>query len=634
MKPSLPLIRVSTVLLAVVGFWWTTPAKAQLPRPTNLHATLLSNGSVYLTWTDSAQGEDGYNVYRQKLNPGPYVVVNHGTTPDQNSYVDSSTLVRGATYWYYVAAYKGNVVGKKSNKVQIKIGTPPAADVVVNTLADHDDGTCSATDCTLREAIKYVPATGKVAFASGLNGTIQLDPNLGELAIGKGLTVQGPGADLITVSGNNAVRVFSVGSATVTLRGLTIANGSSGGGSGILLSAGTLTVSECVLTANIANFEGDLIGDGGAVFNSGDLTLTNSTVSDNNAFIGGAISNNGTLMISSSTLSVNAASRDGGCIYNHARGRVVVNNSTFFGNTTLLVGGAIINYGTLMLNNSTLSGNSVTGINSSGGGISNHDGGTAVVRNSTISGNSCASGLGGGIFSGSNNTLVVTNLTVSNSTVSGNGAIYGGGISNTLGTVTVSNSTLSGNVAFYGGGGIFNDRATMAVSNSTLVGNTATNDSGGIFGAGGGISMSGYGGTLDLNNSIVAANSADAAGPDIFGTVSSGDYNLVQNTDGATLPGNHNITGQSPNVGPLQNNSGPTKTHALLSGSPAINAGSNALVPPDYSDQDGDGNTTEPVPYDQRGRNTAPGELGFNRITGTAVDIGAFELQSDPVIGP
>jgi hypothetical protein len=70
-----------------------------------------------------------------------------------------------------------------------------------------------------------------------------------------------------------------------------------------------------------------------------------------------------------------------------------------------------------------------------------------------------------------------------------------------------------------------------------------------------------------------------------------------------------------------------------LSGSPAINAGSNALIPPDYCDQDGDSNTAESVPYDQRGAGN-PGDLGFVRVSNGTVDIGAFEVQSDPVIGP
>jgi hypothetical protein len=71
----------------------------------------------------------------------------------------------------------------------------------------------------------------------------------------------------------------------------------------------------------------------------------------------------------------------------------------------------------------------------------------------------------------------------------------------------------------------------------------------------------------------VGNNSAFSTGPDIFGTVSSGDYNLVGNTSGATLSGTHNITGVDAMLGPLQDNGGPTVTHAVLVGSPAINAG-------------------------------------------------------------
>ena len=191
-------------------------------------------------------------------------------------------------------------------------------------------------------------------------------------------------------------------------------------------------------------------------------------------------------------------------------------------------------------------------------------------------------------------------------------------------TMIVSNSTISGNGAFYGGGIASNN--PLFVSNSTIYGNNATQ------GTGGGIFTAGS--ALTFNNTIVAGNSATSGGADISGYMTSGDYNLVQSTDGVTLTGSHNVTGQSPNVGPLQNNGGPTKTHALLSGSPGINAGSNGLIPPDYSDQDGDGNTGEPVPYDQRGRGSDPSVPGFLRVSGSAVDIGAFEVQSDPVISP
>ena len=579
MKTLVPLIRISTKLLLPVILCWATSVGAQLERPTNLRATLLSNGSVYLTWTDNAQGENGYNIYKQKQNPGPYVLISHGTTPDQNSYVDSSALLRGKTYWYFVAPYRGSVEGKKSNKVQITIGTPPAADAIVNTLADHDDGTCgplsASSDCTLREAIRYVPATGKVAFASGLNGTIQLDPNLGELAIGKSLTVQGPGASSITVSGNNAVRVFSIGSATVTLSGLTIANGSSGGGSAISNLYGTLTINRCVLSANSVTIGDNFFSGGGAIYNyAGNLTVTGTTLSTNSATAtdtaaapGGAILNDfdGTAVVSNSTLSDNTSNWDGGAIANY--GTLIMNGTTASRNTARQ-GGGIANYSTSTVNNSKFSGNQAQSSTATvgGGAIYNNSDAFLSVNNTTFDNNSAPDD-GGGIYNYTASTAVVAN-----STFSKNGASYGGGIRN-IGTLTLTNSTLSGNSGVFGGGGIHN-YGTLTVSNCTVYGND-TGDSGG------GIATFSFG-TLSLSNSIVAGNIAFSSAPDLSGTVTSGDYNLVQETDGATLSGAHNVTGQSPNLGPLQNNGGLTKTHALLSGSPAINAGSNALIPPDY----------------------------------------------------
>jgi len=142
----------------------------------------------------------------------------------------------------------------------------------------------------------------------------------------------------------------------------------------------------------------------------------------------------------------------------------------------------IYNEGTLTLTNSTVSGNTAD----FGGGITNR--GTLTLSNSTVSGNMATSD-GGGIYNGGT-------LTLSNSTVSGNMATgVGGGIYN-VGTLTLSNSTVSGNTATGDGGGIYNgfgDRLTL--SNSTVSGNTAT-DSGGILNVG----------TLTLSNSTVSGN--------------------------------------------------------------------------------------------------------------------------------
>src|SRR5438445_4332938 len=194
----------------------------------------------------------------------------------------------------------------------------------------------------------------------------------------------------------------------------------------------------------------------------------------------------------------------------------------------------------------TISGLTIScGNTAGGGGIANL--GTLTVSNCTVSGNSSTfiAG-GGGIYNSST-------LTVSNSTLSNNSSTTdGGGIYNDDGTVTVSNSTLWNNSSSGSGGGIFNHvrlfGATLTVSNSTLSDNSA--------GSGGGI-FNDATGTLNLSSSIVANDTA-TFGPDVLGTVASGDYNLVKNTSGATLSGTHNITGVDPKLGGLAYYGGPT----------------------------------------------------------------------------
>src|SRR5262245_19053306 len=141
---------------------------------------------------------------------------------------------------------------------------------------------------SLRQALLETPAVGTVDFLPGLSGTITL--TTGELTIDKDLTIPGPGADVITVSGNNASRVFEVVPAvTVAISGLTIADGRPVGGTaqgGGILNRGTLVVIGSTLSGNAAYV-------GGGIYTQGALTLTNSTLSGNNAtFEGGGIYKN------------------------------------------------------------------------------------------------------------------------------------------------------------------------------------------------------------------------------------------------------------------------------------------------------------------------------------------------------
>ena len=237
--------------------------------------------------------------------------------------------------------------------------------------------------------------------------------------------------------------------------------------------------------------------------------------------------------------------------------------------------------------------------NSSGGGISNR--GTLTIDNSTITGNGAhggnSVGFGGGIANWGR-------VTVNNSTLTGNfangifGAGIGGGIAN-AGTATVNNSTLSGNSAVGAGGGILNrGSGNLKINNSTISGNKAP--------GGGGIANLG---TATVQNSIVANNS----GGNCLDSVTSKGYNL--SSDGScNFNGPGDVNNTNPMLGPLQYNGGPTKTMALPSGSPAIDAGNPSGC------TDGHGHLLK---ADQRGKPRPDAE-----DTG-GCDMGAFERQSD-----
>ena len=194
-----------------------------------------------------------------------------------------------------------------------------------------------------------------------------------------------------------------------------------------------------------------------------------------------------------------------------------------------------------------------------------------------------------------------------NSTISGNLANTGtgGGIyAESLDDLSIVNSTISGNSANTGtGGGIYNSNSSLRITNSTITGNSA--------GSGGGIYNEGSLGAsvVEISNTIL---NAGASGENIFnnsGTVTSLGYNLSSDDAGGYLTGPGDQINIDPLLGPLQNNGGPTFTHALLPGSPAIDAG--------------DPNFSPPPSTDQRG-------CPFDRVFNGRIDIGSFETQPPP----
>ena len=478
---------------------------------------------------------------------------------------------------------------------------------------------------TLRDAINQANGdTGEdlIVFDRSLFSNPQtITLSQGELDLTHNLDIIAPmdsltGGDLVTVSGNKASRVFEIESgATVSIDGLIVADGSvmrDGGGiknSGILSvsnstisnnsgnngsgikNSGTLTLDNSIVHNNSG--EGGIFSDKGAT-----LTVSNSTISNNS---GGGISNNGIVEVSNSTISGNSAYAGGGILNS---GSLMVSNSIITGNRADYAGG-IYNQGTMNVRNSTISANIAYYSGASGGGIYNFS--TMNVDNSTLSGNSADNGGGGGIYN-------LGTMNVRDSTLSGNRATYGGGICNNgTGTMNVSNSTISNNKASYGGG-IFNGKGvsgyyanygTVNVSNSTLSGNTAGKSGGGVF--------SDTSGSTNVRNTIIAANllNENAINPDVSGTFNSNGYNLIGDSTGSTgLDATGDIVGTSdnpidPRLAPLDFNGGTTQTIALLPDSPAIDAGDPTVL------------DTDPI-TDQR---------GLPRVSGGRADIGAFEVQ-------
>jgi len=306
---------------------------------------------------------------------------------------------------------------------------------------------------------------------------------------------------------------------------------------------------------------------GNGIYNAGTLNVQTSVVRDNNTTgYGGGICNDGVITINNSTISSNSANEGGG-IFNS--GTVTVNNSTISSNSTFFgYGGGIYSFGPLTINNSAISNNSSY---YDGGGIRNFD--ALTLNNSTVSDNT-AGDLGAGIHSDNSGTIILNNSTVSRNSTTGR---YGGGIFG--GNLSAHNSTISENMASLSGGGIASNLGVVTLQNTILAGNTAPNS------------------------------------PDCNGTFGSSGYNIIgdiSNCDFVAVTGD--LINTDPLLGPLQDNGGPTFTHALLALSLAIDAGD----PAGCADQDGN-----PLTTDQR---------GFNRTEGTGCDIGAYE--ADITAGP
>ncbi len=518
-------------------------------------------------------------------------------------------------------------------KISLKAST-----FYVNTTEDQVEG-------SLRQAISIANSNNEddtIYLPAGtylLSGKGNEDANAGgdlDINTSDKITIIGDNVETTIIDGDQVDRVFHILSGTVSISGVTIQNGKSfrpkeyfslnqdGGG---IYNSGNLTLIHCIITQNRIGTWSSYSnhGDGGGIYNTGTLTITGCTLSYNHAGDGrnfvyssysghaGGIYNSGVLTIANSSICNNKSGSheggryggvagDGGGIYNHEDGKATLTNCDISDNSTGSggsaargacsggKGGGIYNGGGLTLNNCVIN-NNTTGNGGFGGG----DG----------MGGPGWGGFGGGIYNSGEKETTLTNCTISNNST-GNGGdsdreYFGGG---------------SGGY----GGGIYNN-STMTLISCTVC-NNSTGEGGedgnkneyepATGGYGGGISNSF--GTVNIQNTIVGNNQVafEGEGPDCSGTFNSQGYNLVKNVKNCTFIGDLtvNITGIDPLLAPLADNGGPTRTHALLINSPAVDAG-----------------TSAGISIDQRGYARPKDMPGITNVNDGA-DIGAYELST------
>jgi hypothetical protein len=480
----------------------------------------------------------------------------------------------------------------------------------------------------IQDAVDVAADGDTVLVTNGVyaGGSRVVDGTTNRVVVDKAVRLQsvnGPEATVIT--GQGTVRCVYLANGPV-LSGLTLTGGGGVlGGGGIY--GGNAAVSNCIIQGNSPNGG---YGRGGGIYSAGDMTLDDCVVRGNNAGYegtGAGICNTGTMVLNRCVIAGNSSMASGGGLLNS--GDMLLVNCIISGNTVYRGGGGIINDGSMilggcvistnysnrghggagilnngdiLLTNCTIIGNwgshtvNIDGIE--GGGVLNT--GVAVLRDCSVVGNH--SWLGGGIAN--SGLLAVTNCTIGTNWAS-NDSGGGGGLWNE-GVAILENTTVSGNMTRGKsdlGAGICN-RGGLTLISSTVCSNqspyvSSSMRGGGVYNAG----------TVISRNCIFAGNSM-ANGPDFYGTLYSLGFNLLQDTNGCTITNSEtgNIYGADPLLGPLQDNGGPTWTHALLPGSPAIDSG-------------GSGGATT----DQRG---APRPCDVPEIPNAddGSDIGAYEV--------
>jgi CSLREA domain-containing protein len=434
---------------------------------------------------------------------------------------------------------------------------------VVDSTADVVDafpgnGSCAtaANECTLRAAIQEanalagaqtitLPAGTYTLTIEGASDNLSVTGDLDVISSGD-LTINGAGSASTIISGvagDRVLEVWNVNSVgipvalNVSISGVTIQNGSVGS-----------------------------TQDGGGIFNHAHLTLNDVVLKNNSAQSGGGLANvttltGGDLSLNNVTLMSNNAICSSPCPNGRGEG-----GGLWYSNTTATT--RTFTWTNVVFQQNT-SGSRGGGLYSTGG---NAD--TITINDSRFSGNTAQSG--GGLYAVNGSLLTLARVTVSGNTVSG-GAGTGGGLQRGGGPATLTNVTMSGNSSGNQGGGIFVaiGSNTMSVTNSTFSSNTSGGSS--------------FGNNIWVNNGFLGVKNTIVRHTNNFGTncgvvtgggaAISSQGNNLDNQNSCSFNAAGDLVNTDPLLGPLANNGGFSQTHALQSGSPAVDAGSNTGCP-------------------------------------------------------
>lgn len=535
--------------------------------------------------------------------------------------------------------------------------------LTVNTLEDQLD-TPAGSELSLREALRDAKAGDKIMFQTGLTGSIAL--TRGTIIIDSSCTIEGPGSSELELNGLHEFGIFSIPALnpgiTLSISGLTFANARSDTGA-CIFSEHPLALTGCAFRTSLA------VSHGGAVYHaSGDLTVSNCRFEQCTSYSdGGALyANGGALTFSDTWFGDNSSLRMGGALYTGSGVTTLdLTQCKFEGNSSVGDGGAVclqgissdveFNICELTANFSEANGGAISAsgctsvwmdeCSASGNGASLY-GGALYGKDCSFSIETClfsanmASVSGGAWSFVRTATSTATDMQAQDCILEGNvsrgsgGALHFGSLTSTsmercslyeniaddgaaahvTGSCDMTLCTINENEADMSGGAIYLDAsaASLSMDHCTVTDNAAS-QAGAVM-----IAV----GSFTPSSSILAGNGSDTGG-DVYGTVSSGGYNLVGQITDSTgwittdiLPGYGEEI--DPMLDPLSENGGLTPTCALQACSPAVDSGE----------------PTTAAITDQRGLN---GNKDGNGDNVAAPDIGAYEAQSvldteDPVI--